>query len=64
MSRRVYLIGHCGIYTRLTLKLTTLLMSGYDFKTQPGPVAKNATLGLQGGNRSRYLANLVRHSVN
>ena len=26
MSRRVYLYGHCGIYTRLTVKFTTLLM--------------------------------------
>ena len=33
-------------------------------KTQPGPVAKNATLGLPAGNRTRDLANLVRCSAN
>ena len=34
------------------------------YKTQPGPVAKNATLGHPAGNRTRDLANLVRYSAN
>ena len=38
-------------------------MSRY-FKTQPGPVAKNATLGHPAGNRTRDLTNLVQCSAN
>ena len=44
MSRRVCLKGHCGIYTRLTVKFITLLTEGNFecqdtfFKTRPGPV--------------------------
>ena len=34
------------------------------FETQPGPVAKNATLGHPAGNRTRDPANLVRYSAN
>ena len=33
-------------------------------KTQPGPAAKNATLGHPAGNRTRDLANLVRRTAN
>ena len=34
------------------------------FKTRPGPVVKNATLGLPAGSRIRDIANLVRCSAN
>ena len=39
-------------------------VSGYILKTRPGPIAKNATLGLLAGGRTRDFANLVRRSAN
>ena len=55
--------------SRLTLSTVKLIILKEDnlncldiFKTQPGPVVKNATLGHPAGNRTRDLANLVRCS--
>ena len=68
----IYNQGHCGIYTRLTVDITTLLTEeSFEcqeifiyIKTQPGPVAKKCNFGLSGwGNRTRDLANLVQCST-
>ena len=55
----VYSVNGVYIWWRIFLSVKNLY-----FKTQPGPVAKNANLAPTAGNRIRDAVNLVQHTVN